>query len=96
MREHLEAVERISGKRPKELDGPQPPEGALYLWDWFTQLHNARGGGWGPAPISWEAIDAWARRMRVDPRPWELEVIREIDALYLRKEGERARKDKPQ
>lgn len=89
LRDHLNAVEKVSGRRPPELDGPPLPECLEYIWGWFIQLHRRRGGGFGPAPISWEAIDAWARRTGADPTPLELELIDAIDCAYM----EQAAKD---
>lgn len=62
-----------------------PPIGAFYLVGWFWQLSNRRGSGMGLSPITWEAIDAWARRSGNDPEPWEIGVIEQMDDAYVSK-----------
>lgn len=55
----------------------------MYLWRWFMQLRRRCGGDSGLAPIGWEAAGAWARLLRIDPRPWEIEIIMAIDDAFL-------------
>jgi hypothetical protein len=94
LRKHLESVEAQTGKRPAQLDGPEFPTGVEYLWEWYWQLRRHNGGnGFGPGPISWSEIDAWARRTGADPAPWELEVISELDAAYLKQQAVERKKN---
>lgn len=44
-------------------------------------LRSSQGSnGLGWSPISFEAIDAWARMTRAQPTAFEVELIRRIDA----------------
>jgi hypothetical protein len=63
-----------------------------YLWQWFMALHNRRGSnGFSALPISWEALDAWARRMQIEPTPWEVETIFAVDDACLTVKAEQAK-----
>lgn len=84
MREKLLHVEATTGKRPADLDGPEPPEQLAYLLGWFADLGSGRPPGFsGPAPLTWEGILAWATLTGVDPRPWEIALLRRLDLAYL-------------
>lgn len=52
-------------------------------------LSAGRGGGFGPAPISWMDIVAWQSLRRIRLSGWELDVIRALDGAYLRITGEK-------
>jgi len=80
----LEQVEKQTGIRPPELDGPECPDAVEYLWKWFIELDNARGGnGFGLNPISYTELLAWATMTRANPSPWEVATLKRIDALFL-------------
>jgi len=76
-------LEQRTGKQYMDPE-PELPPVFQYLWDWFAELHEARGGGFGPSPLTWPEIDFWASRMRVDPTPWELRVIKRLDKVWLK------------
>lgn len=41
-------------------------------------------------PITWGEIDAWSRLYRIVPKDWELDLLLELDQLWLKimaKEG---------
>lgn len=59
-----------------------PREGA-YLWNSFIDLHSTRGGGFGPAAITFVEIEAWSRLTASPLEPWEVSIIRAIDDAYL-------------
>lgn len=40
-------------------------------------------GAEGRRPISWVAIDAWARRTFAEPTAWEVRLLRRLSAEYL-------------
>ena len=65
-----------------------PPAGA-YLWSWFLELHRARGGGFGPAPIGFTEIAAWSRLRGLVLTPWEVEVLRDLDSTWLAAQAEK-------
>lgn len=64
---------------------PLPVEVA-HVWGYYGDLAGTRTHGPGGLhPISYTEIDAYARRMRLDITPFETWLIREIDAVVLRK-----------
>jgi hypothetical protein len=74
-------VEQQTGKYP----GPEleiPPD-LVYLWSWFTELSSTRGGGWGPSPITYMEIKAWAELTGNCPDVWEVSVLKAMDNKYL-------------
>lgn len=84
-RKHLESVERQTGKRPRALDGPEPPDALAYLLDWFRELSLGRqpGNGFGPARLTWADLAAWAALLCTGPEPWELRAILSLDNVWL-------------
>lgn len=55
-----------------------------YLWKAFGRLSNRRGSnGFGAMPIGWSDIEAFSRLSRIQFHPWEIELIEDIDKLYL-------------
>lgn len=54
-----------------------------YLWQAYHRLRRRKGGGMGPGPIEWPDIDAFLRLSGVSLVPWEIEVIEELDDLFL-------------
>lgn len=74
---------KAQGIEPDEDEPELPPLEVAYLWGWFCELHAGRGGGLGPAPITWEAIASWATLTDRTPQPWEVDAIRQLDAAWL-------------
>lgn len=70
-------------KIERRLEGPPLPYCLRHLWEWFGELADARSGGMGPGPITFQDIDAWARLTGRHPTPWEVSVIRQLDGLWL-------------
>lgn len=67
-----------------ELRSETRPGALAYLWLWFLELHSHRGAGaMGPAPITWPDLDAWARRTRRDPLPWEIDMLSRLDDVFF-------------
>jgi len=90
VREHLEALERRTGERPKELDECEIPDGASHVWQWFLELNAARtGNGYGPNPITYSEIRAWMVLKGVAVRAFEVDLIRALDTAYLEAYAER-------
>jgi hypothetical protein len=93
VREHLEAVERRTGERPKELDECYIPKEAVHIWNWFLDLHAARtSNGFGSNPITFAEISAWSALTGARPSEFEVGAIRRLDVLYISMEGEGAKK----
>lgn len=61
---------------------PVPPVTRAYVCDWFMMVGPAVSGFAGPVGISWETIDAWARRTGYDPTPWEFEALYQMSQAY--------------
>lgn len=92
MRDHLEGmIARAKGDRRDKLllklAGPPLPSGAECIWSWFCDLAAGRGGGFGPAAISWMEVAAWQTLRRTQLADWELDLIRALDNAYLRIAG---------
>jgi hypothetical protein len=91
LRGHYQAAERQTGK--SFIDEPEIPPAGEHLWIWFWEINAGRGStGWGPAPLSYQEIDAWARLSGCDLRPWEVRVLKSMDGAFLAaaaKKGER-------
>jgi hypothetical protein len=78
-REHLQSVERQTGKAPSELRPPPFPGAAAEVWSWFVDLDSARQGGFGPTALSYNEIRSYFELMDIQPNRWELHVIRQLD-----------------
>lgn len=77
-------VERQTGQTPEDLDGPEIPPQMEHLWEWFLELHGARGYGHnGPQPISYGEIEAWASLCNKEPSQWEVKLLRRLDNIYI-------------
>lgn len=60
------------------------PDGGREMLDAFMALSRARS--WhahGPNPISWEAMAAWSRIMRVPVQPHHAEIIMALDDVWM-------------
>lgn len=63
---------------------PCPPE-LEHVWGWFDSLNTGRGNsGFGPSPISFAEISAWSALTGNAPTPWEVDLIKNLDLLYLK------------
>lgn len=82
-RDHLLAYARTTGETPPELQPPPLPGGCELLWTVFLQLHGARGGGMGPAPISMSDLLAYQQLHGIELNPWELDVLHQLDQVAL-------------
>jgi len=84
-RQHLEQVERQTGRRPEALEPPTKfPMLLSHVWSAFLSLSNSRGQGFsGPAPIGYEQIKAWKELTDTPITNWEVESIIEIDRVYM-------------
>jgi hypothetical protein len=88
-RAHLLQVAKTLGRKPAALIGPPLPERADYLWQMFHDLHSGRSySSGGPNPLSWSDIKAWDDLMEVGLKDWEVRVIKALDSLWLRVNGE--------
>lgn len=43
----------------------------------------------GPNPIGWSDIMAWRACMGINPLPWEIRTLKDLDNAFLRVMGEK-------
>ena len=79
-REHLEQVERQTGRRPIALEGPDFPLLVSHIWSAFILLSNFSG----PNPISYAEIKTWKELTETPLDAREVEAIKRLDAVYMR------------
>lgn len=65
------------------MRGPPLPEAGLYLYRWHSEIRRRTAGGFGPGPISWEGIAAWAKVTGRRITPWEAGVLGDLDDKFL-------------
>ena len=85
LRAHLEHLAQ-DGAHPPEAVMMEvvAPEGFEYLADFFWTLSASRGGsGFGPNPISYLELYAWAALMRLELRSWEVQTLVALDQTFL-------------
>ena len=84
-REHLEQVERQTGRRPEALEPPTDfPMLLAHVWSAFSSLSNTRMAGFsGPSPITYTEIKSWKETTQTPLDPWEVEAIKRIDVVYM-------------
>ena len=84
-REHLEQVESATGITPDELVLPDFPQLIGSVWIKFNELSSTRSYGMsGPLPITYSEIKAWAEVTGEELTIFEADVVKKIDALYVR------------
>lgn len=49
-----------------------------YLLDYLFEAGPTESNGMGPAPLTWQEMDAWARRMPRGLQPWEFVMLRRL------------------
>lgn len=84
-REHLEQVERQTGRRLEALEPPTPfPMLLEHVWSVFIVLSNSRTTGFsGPNPITYEQIKAWKELTETPIDPWEIQAVIRLDRVYM-------------
>lgn len=61
---------------------PEFPRVLSYLWARFTRLRNRRtSNGFGSNPITWQDMVFFSQLTGVQFRPWEIEIIEDLDNL---------------
>ena len=84
-REHLEQVERQTGRKLEALEPPTEfPILVSHVWSAFINLSNDRSQGFsGPNPITYEQIKAWKELTETPVTSWEIEAIKRVDVVYM-------------
>lgn len=59
------------------------PKALAYLFLAYMRIRRRKGGGFGLMPIEWPDIDAFLRLSKVSLAPWEVEVIEDLDDMFL-------------
>ncbi|MFZ5690531.1 MAG: phage tail assembly chaperone [Pseudomonadota bacterium] len=70
---------------------PDIPPAGLRIWKIFCDLNATRAIGFGPCPISYLEIEAYASMMRTPIRPFEIEIVRALDRALLEHAGNRVK-----
>lgn len=84
------------GKQVEDLqlddtEVPCFPDIASHIWHTFIELHGGRTyGANGPNPISYDIIKAWCDLSHIDLLPWEVEIIKSLDNLWIKTTSEEA------
>ena len=90
-RDHWEAGAAVGNVDAlAKLTAPEYPDCVDYLWKWALELHGRSGVGMsGLAPLTYEAIKAWAvlRGMRLTPS--EVKALIDIDTALCAGAGEK-------
>jgi hypothetical protein len=69
----------------RPADAPEIPYAGQRVWDIFLRLHESRGGGgFGPSPISYEAMEAFSVITGEVLRTWEIEIVRVLDREWMK------------
>lgn len=83
-RQHLEFIAKKKKVPLATLTGePKLLQAGQHIWNWYNQLSATRGGGFGPAPITYQEIRAWSKLMQTRPQPWEIDLIMMLDRIWF-------------
>ena len=93
LRDHLESIERQTGRTPEQLQPVDCPEAVRYLWEYFRSMNIRRASsGFGSImhegagrrnPISHGEMESWARRNRFTLEPFEEQALDALEMMYL-------------
>ena len=84
-RDHYMQVERQTGKRPIELEGPEFPRKMSHIWSVFSALSSTRPMGFsGPLPITYTDIKNYCDLYGIELEPRDLDAIKRLDNTFLR------------
>lgn len=72
-----------TGIKPAELNNEPPNPLILYLLDYFLELNLSRQIGMSVNPLLYSEIEAWCRLSKIDLDKWELNVIKQLDVIWL-------------
>lgn len=91
----LLSVARQTGENPKELielTADPCPELLEHVYAMFWEVSASRGGnGYGPNPISYCEMQAWAQLTGQTPTPFEVGIVKELDALFMAQHAKAAK-----
>lgn len=86
LREHLELVQKRTGRKPPELKMPPFPFALHREWRWFMDLNAARQvqGMGTPAPMSYTELGNYFQLLGERPAKWQLRLLRQLDSEALK------------
>lgn len=74
-------------------DASEIPFYIAHIWEWFWQINKGRTYHMsGPNPITWQDIEAWSNLLSTQIQPIEVEILKEIDSVYLEYMAEKQKK----
>ena len=86
-------MEKTTGKRPAELDGPDCPAEMEYLWYDFMMLSRGRtSNGFGANPLTWMDLLAWRQLTATPVNPWEMDTLVALDNAWLSEQAQQSKK----
>jgi hypothetical protein len=93
--DHLAQVAKHLGKKVDDVEDFNAsalfPDVAAHIWATFIELHDGRTYGMsGPNPLSYEGIHAWSSLVGLELSPWEIELIKSLDNLWIKTTSEEA------
>lgn len=95
LRFHLEKVYQRTGVMPELLKQGKCPELFEYCWQDFLELNSTRtSNGFGLNAITYNEIDCWARLLNKPITANDIDVIKQIDNVYLTYQAERIKKQR--
>lgn len=68
-----------------------PSEDLAHLLVWHTDLRNRAGAGFGPAPVTLEAIEVYGRhlaRLGIEMEPFDFDLLCRLDNVWLTAQSE--------
>tara|TARA_R110000803_G_scaffold208756_1_gene277668 strand:- start:928 stop:1254 length:327 start_codon:yes stop_codon:yes gene_type:complete len=84
-RQHLEQVEKQTGIKPKELDGPKFPYLMSYVWTAFLHISGSRSMGFNsPNAITYQEIQSWVELTQTPLDAREVEAVKYLDTIFMR------------
>lgn len=84
-------MKKATGRDIPDLNGPEMPQVAAYVWHYFLELHKGRTYGMsGPNPLSYGDISAWCNLTGIGLSSWEVGVIKTLDTAWIRAMNEGA------
>lgn len=97
MAEHLEAVERQTGKRPPALDVEELPAWGAHLYAIWSEIAAGRGapGFSGPTRLSWADLAAWQQLTGSALEPVEARIVLHLDRAWIEERAKDAPPPKP-
>jgi len=66
------------------LETPPFPMSLFYIWDAYWRLRSRKANAFDLSPIEWPDISAFVLCSGVRLRPWEIDLLCDVDDIFLR------------